>query len=1798
MPPKGNNAGGAASLGMSSENFGYSNVRLRRVAKLQFGIVNPHELRQYSVTQAINVNNRPIPAGVTRYETQVNGQAVYGGANDPRLGSLHDKSDPGYFGHLELAKAVYHQGFFNPMLKTLRCICFHCSRIRMSDDEFKFQKAKSIRNRKRRLEAFHHLLRDKKKCDHCQGLQPKFTKSGLHLEMQLPESEAGGTDSKQFLSGHRVAELFRRMRDEDMKLLGLDVTHARPEWFLVQVLPVPPLHVRPSVNAGGGMSEDDLTHQLVNVIKSNIALSTAIANGEPNIILEQFEIALQHHVAAFMDNELRGMPQVTQRSGRPLKTLQARLKGKEGRIRGNLMGKRVDFSSRTVITADPNLGIHQVGVPRSIAMNLTVPERVTAYNRHELAALVSNGPTQHPGAKHIIRSDGTRVDLRYVKNKSDLLLNLGWIVERHLRDDDIVIFNRQPSLHKMSIMAHHAKVLDWSTFRLNLSCTAPYNADFDGDEMNLHVPQSLPARAEAELMMKSARVVVSGQSNRPVMGIIQDSLLAVQKMTKRGVFMEKDLVFQMLMWIPQWDGNIPIPAILKPRELWTGKQMLSMILPKINLRGIKGNSGPPKDANGKTMSNVFNSYDHQVTIQNGELLEGIIDKKTIGSGMGGLIHTAWLDKGWQANADFMIQVQQMTNYWVLQHSFSIGVMDAVADVDTMKQIESTINKSKLQVVDLVRQGQRGELETQPGRTVIESFEQYVNKVLNTARDHAGKSAQGSLDETNSVKAMVTSGSKGSFINISQIIACVGQQNVEGKRIPYGFKRRTLPHFAKDDLGPESRGFVENSYLRGLSPQEFFFHAMGGREGLIDTACKTAETGYIQRRLVKAMETVMANYDGTLRTSAGQIVQFLYGEDGMDAVWIEKQNFESLTLAKKEFEEKYVLNTNNADFGYDDQNIPYLEPDVLDHCRNDPEVQLKLDREVEQLRDDQKMLRVVMACREAGRESDPSSYAPGNVVRVLQNAARQFRIDKSQPSDLKPTQVLDMVSALLDRLVVVGGDDPISMEAQDNATINYRILLRSLLASKRVLKDYRLTHAALQWVISEIETRFFTALVNPGEMSGVLAAQSIGEPATQMTLNTFHYAGVSAKNVTLGVPRLKEIINVAKTPKTPGLTVYLQEEVSSDADIAKLVHSLLEYTVLKDVVKKTEIFYDPDIHNTCVADDYEFVKDYYEISDESVDDIRRLSPWVLRIVLDQTVFFDKQMKMNEITAEIQNEYGSDLSVLVTDDNADELVVRVRIVSDTPTQPVMMDGTSSHLQTEMPVVSEEVEAGQEDDVFLKRLEKSLLSDLKLRGIDHVKKVFMRGGAKRTTWDEEVGFGIKDEWVLETDGTNLMTVLGVQYIDATRTISNDIVEVFVVLGIEGVRASILGELRNVISFDGSYVNYRHLACLVDVMTMQGHLMAIDRHGINRVDSGPLLRCSFEETVDMLMDAATYGEEEILKGVTENIMMGQLAKVGTGIMDLLLDEQKVMRAVEVVVDDFGDGSGAAVGGGGAAGITPGAATPWQNTPNMASPGMGGSGDMSPFVGDAAGGFSPATAFSPAYNPGGAGGFSPAAFASGSYGSGDGTVSSPAYNPSSPAYSPTSPAYSPTSPAYSPTSPAYSPTSPAYSPTSPAYSPTSPAYSPTSPAYSPTSPAYSPTSPAYSPTSPAYSPTSPAYSPTSPAYSPTSPAYSPTSPAYSPTSPAYSPTSPAYSPTSPAYSPTSPAYSPTSPAYSPTSPAYSPTSPAYSPTSPAYSPTSPAYSPSSPSYDATAAAGTSAAGTTTTTDHHSSSDDDEEMAD
>ncbi|XP_046987630.1 DNA-directed RNA polymerase II subunit RPB1 [Schistocerca americana] len=1776
-----------------------SKAPVRYVKRVQFGILSPDEIRRMSVTEG----------GIRYSETYEGGRPKLGGLMDPRQGVMDRNSRcqtcagnqtecPGHFGHIDLAKPVFHVGFLTKTIKILRCVCFYCSKLLVSPTNPKIKEVvmKSKGQPRKRLTYVYDLCKGKNICEGgdemdlnkdnpddpnnqqprkqghggCGRYQPSIRRAGLDLTAEWKHVNEDSQEKKISLSAERVWEILKHITDEECFILGMDPKFARPDWMICTVLPVPPLSVRPAVVMyGSARNQDDLTHKLADIIKSNNELMrNEQAGAAAHVISENIKM-LQFHVATLVDNDMPGLPRAMQKSGKPLKAIKARLKGKEGRIRGNLMGKRVDFSARTVITPDPNLRIDQVGVPRSIAQNMTFPEIVTPFNIDKMQELVRRGNSQYPGAKYIVRDNGERIDLRFHPKSSDLHLQCGYKVERHVRDGDLVIFNRQPTLHKMSMMGHRVKVLPWSTFRMNLSCTSPYNADFDGDEMNLHVPQSMETRAEIENLHITPRQIITPQANKPVMGIVQDTLTAVRKMTKRDVFLEKEQMMNLLMFLPIWDGKMPQPAILKPKPLWTGKQLFSLIIPG-NVNMIRTHSTHPDEEDDGPYKWI-SPGDTKVMVEHGELVMGILCKKTLGTSAGSLLHICFLELGHEVCGQFYGNIQTVVNNWLLLEGHSIGIGDTIADPQTYTEIQKAIKKAKEDVIEVIHKAHNMELEPTPGNTLRQTFENQVNRILNDARDKTGGSAKKSLTEYNNLKAMVVSGSKGSNINISQVIACVGQQNVEGKRIPFGFRKRTLPHFIKDDYGPESRGFVENSYLAGLTPSEFFFHAMGGREGLIDTAVKTAETGYIQRRLIKAMESVMVHYDGTVRNSVGQLIQLRYGEDGLCGETVEFQNLPTIKLSNKTFEKKFKFDPTN------ERHLRRIfHEDVLRELMGSSEVISELEKEWEQLCRDREALRQIFPSGES------KVVLPCNLQRMIWNVKKIFHINERAPTDLSPLRVIEGVNDLLKKCVIVAGEDHLSKQANENATLLFQCLVRSILCTKSVSEEYRLSTEAFEWLIGEIETRFQQAQCSPGEMVGALAAQSLGEPATQMTLNTFHFAGVSSKNVTLGVPRLKEIINISKKPKAPSLTVFLTGAAARDAEKAKNVLCRLEHTTLRKVTANTAIYYDPDPQNTVIAEDQEFVNIYYEMPDF---DPTRISPWLLRIELDRKRMTDKKLTMEQIAEKINAGFGDDLNCIFNDDNAEKLVLRIRI----------MNSDENKFQEEGETVDK-----MEDDMFLRCIEANMLSEMTLQGIEAIGKVYMHlpqtDSKKRIVITETGEFKAIAEWLLETDGTSMMKVLSERDVDPVRTFSNDICEIFSVLGIEAVRKSVEKEMNTVLQFYGLYVNYRHLALLCDVMTAKGHLMAITRHGINRQDTGALMRCSFEETVDVLMDAASHAEVDPMRGVSENIIMGQLPRLGTGAFDLLLDADKCKAGIEIPMSVgagmmggagmfFGSaatpsmspqmtpwnqgttpaynsawspvlGSGMTPGGpcfspsgaSDASGMSPGF-SPWSPTPGSpSSPGPA----MSPYLPSPA---SPTYApSSPAYAP-----TSPSL-----------TPSSPHYSPTSPSYSPTSPHYSPTSPSYSPTSPSYSPTSPSYSPTSPSYSPTSPSYSPTSPSYSPTSPSYSPTSPSYSPTSPSYSPTSPSYSPTSPSYSPTSPSYSPTSPSYSPTSPSYSPTSPSYSPASPSYSPSSPNYTPASPSYSPTSPSYSPSSPRYSPTSPSYSPSSPKYSPTSPSYSPT----------------------------
>ncbi|MDQ3939707.1 MAG: DNA-directed RNA polymerase subunit A' [Thermoproteota archaeon] len=1020
---------------------------------IKFSIWSPVEVRKFSVAE------------VTAPETyDEDGMPVQGGLMDNRLGTLEPGQKcatcgntsarcPGHFGHIELAEPVLHIAFIDDIHKLLLITCRSCNKIKLHPEEL--AKYKSIRDAKAAyavitLESIKEEIIEKAKkvkvCPHCGKEQYDliFTKPTIFVE----KTEAG----ENRLLPITIRERLVHIPDTDLTLLGYDPTTARPEWFVLQVLPVPPVTVRPSIILETGIrSEDDLTHKLVDIIRVNQRLKESKEAGTPPLIVQDLVDLLQYHVTTYFDNEVSGIPQAHHRSGRPLKTLTQRLKGKEGRFRGSLSGKRVDFSSRTVISPDPNLAISNVGVPVDVAKKLTIPETISQWNIERLREHVVNGPNTYPGANYIIRPDGVKIRLDYVNDRKVLADSIapGFMVERHLSDGDIVIFNRQPSLHRMSIMAHYVRVLPYRTFRLHPAVCPPYNADFDGDEMNLHVPQSEEARAEAALLMRVQDQLVSPRYGGPIIGGIRDFITGAFILTRDDTFLGKE-EFANLALIGGYKGTLPEPEINRNgTRLYSGKQLFSLFLPSdfnfiITSKWTKATKKEGRD----------------VVIKSGQLTSGVIDKASIGAEEpDSVLHRIVKDYGNDRAGKFLDSILVMLKTFITHRGFTYGYSDLWLSDETRKEIRSVIEKAYDKVYDLIRQYNDGSLPLTRGLAPEEALELYVVNELSRARDRAGRTADRAFPDDNSGIIMASTGARGSTLNIGQMTAALGQQSIRGKRIQKGYHNRSLPHFKRNDANPDSKGFIKSNYRDGLSPLEFFFHAMGGREGLVDTAVRTQQSGYMQRRLINALEHLKIEYDHTVRDPHGNIIQYMYGEDGVD-------------------------------------------PAKSDH---------------------------------------------GEAVNVSRLIESESIVDEGRKAS--DAEIGNMLSRYADDL------NP-----------KLRKYLVSAFAHNRLSKD------GVEKVLRKTIDLIRRALAEPGEAVGVVTAQSIGEPGTQMTLRTFHFAGVKERNVTLGLPRLIELVDARKKPVTPTMDIYLDKEHRVSREKALEVAQQIIFTKVGDLIQKTDTDY--------------------------------------------------------------------------------------------------------------------------------------------------------------------------------------------------------------------------------------------------------------------------------------------------------------------------------------------------------------------------------------------------------------------------------------------------------------------------------------------------------------------------------------------------------------------------------------------------------------------------------------------------
>ncbi|KAG8413597.1 hypothetical protein J3458_012671 [Metarhizium acridum] len=1375
------------------------------------------------------------------------------------------------------------------------------------------------------------------------------------LSDQDEEEPNDGATSQRYISPMevraRLSELFKKEQDIVSLLYNSkprtrsspDIT---PDMFFITTILVPPNRYRPEARMGDSQVTEAEQNSLYKSILrgcSKIARVYSVLKSEEHADITQLHQAwteLQEGVNALIDkskNPVQGAAAKRNEDG-----IKQKLEKKEGLFRKNMMGKRVNYAARSVISPDPNIETNEIGVPPVFAQKLTFPEPVTSHNFRDMQQAVINGANTWPGAVAIENENG---QVQMLKNKSvderislanQLLAptNPGAVrlknkkVYRHITNGDVVLMNRQPTLHKPSIMGHRVRVLPGEkTIRMHYANCNTYNADFDGDEMNMHFPQNEIARAEALHIADTDHQYLSGTQGKPLRGLIQDHISISIALCSRDTFFSRgDYHSLVYCAIRPESGHIfgeriqlVPPAIIKPVPRWTGKQVISTILKNtqpinygaLNLRGesqIKAEQWGPKSEEGT------------VLIQEGEFVTGILDKSQIGQSSGGLIHAIHEIHGPAIASKLLSALGRLLTRYLNMRAFSCGVDDlklTAKGEEARRQELQAINRVGLEVasnyVSLkdVSDSQNPVLlerleEVLRDDTKLEGLDLLMNHTTREITDKVQKVCiPNGLEKPfprNQMQAMTTSGAKGSRVNASLISCNLGQQVLESRRVPIMVSGKSLPCFKPLETNITANGYIGSRFLTGIRPQEYYFHHMAGREGLIDTAVKTSRSGYLQRCVIKGLEGLMVAYDTTVRDADGSIIQFLYGEDGLD---VTKQTY-------------------LKDFGFILRNLT----SEVAQLRYDPQVVKRLgaDREL--------FTKYMKSALKHSKPGDPKGRDP--LISAFNPATNAFVLSEAFYNAMS-----SYLKANADGLVREKGNK----SAPDSSHALNRKNAEVLFAMK-----------------------YLQSLVEPGEAVGIVAGQSVGEPSTQMTLNTFHLAGHAAKNVTAGIPRLREILMTAsKDISTPAMSLYPHDSLSKQEaeaftnSISALPLSyILDSVVVEEKVGRGKMFGLAKIY--LIKLKFFPSQEYFETHHASISDVldaveKRLIRHI--VALSKAEVKKRALDATAATPDVGAKAGvvemaaaSAGTVNDDDDNggddagdddftsAKQRANRLEAVSygpnddaDDEIQKAMDEGAAAD---ELDVESldgnpQGKEATSEDED--ESAERKVAETAKLRAAESVKiraqrvlymftevtgfeydetdgdecnvtlefdakvpKFLMlnvvQRAIKKTMVREIPGIGAcrmdeqsagGKERVIHVTGANIRAIQKYSdYIDPDRIQTNDIAAVLSMYGVEACRSNIVRELAGVFGSHGIKVDNRHLNLIADYMTRNGDFTAFSRMGL-RGNVSPFTKMSFETTLAFLKDAVLDGDWDELATPSGRLVMGRLGKLGTGSFDVL---------------------------------------------------------------------------------------------------------------------------------------------------------------------------------------------------------------------------------------------------------------------------------------------------------------------------
>ena len=1411
----------------------------------------------------LNSATEQDPNGISLPDSYENSEPRRSGLVDPRLGISERHLDcatcgqnsidcPGHFGHMKLEEPVYNIIYLPIIKKILSCVDLRTSKL-LIDKKNKelmrkiYQKKGKYRFNLVKKESQKITTVNSKSKQPVPKIKDDRTRTGTvslvaEITIDNVETETGETKKKirEVITPKIAYDILKNISDEDIIILGMNPDYHKPCDLVMTQFPFPPVIIRPSVRQNilaSNTYENILTHKLSDIVKANERIRKQKdkdrIKGEKSKWINENRELLQYQVATFQDNGSNALPpSEIKAGGKTTKSVTERLKSKTGRIRGNLMGKRVDFSGRTVITGDPNLKQDEIRVPKKIAMNLTIPMVVIPENIDYLQKLVNNGRKIWPGANFVhpkrfrSRKKISRIDLRY---NNHYKLQLGDIVDRHLNNGDPLLFNRQPSLHKQSMMCHKVRIFDddnINTFGFSVMNTPPYNADFDGDEMNIHIPQSYSTMVELDMIANIKNHIVGSRDGNVIIEPVQDIRLGTYLLSKD----KKKYSWRDYMNINTYFTTAENNTISKNKN-YTFADIYSGIL------------------NSKLTMNAG-----KLKIVKGTLLDGVIDKGINKA----IISKIWNKFGPDETSNYLFNIQRLSIQYLYNRGFSVGLGDCVLSKETMSEVELFLEKRKAEAMNLITQ-----VENNPEIMELEILEETLKGMFNLkAKDQVVKIIMKSLNDDNNFYVLVNSGAKGGKTNLHEIMASLCQSVFLSNRIEKKVYNRSIAHFHQDDDSGKARGFVENSYLKGLTAEEFFFHHMAGREGLIDTAIKTADSGYIQRKMVKGCEDIHISNDGTVRTATNQIIQLIYGDCNYNHVKLVKHKIPS-------FDE--------------------LNSDLLKNlAMTDKDIKKMLKGTKETLVSSKKLLKsynaTLIECLNLVRESSiltelnyraaPNSFKlPFDLNRLILEATTEY---SDNSTGLTPKYIVDRIlnSLKLNITKLLFKRESDDSKIKDNDSFTNKLLLKTILMDyfhpKKCLLEHKLTKNAFDYIIDQIILSYNESMVPPGEMVGALTALHIGEPTTQLTLNTFHATG-SGNTGIQGVPRFKELIDVNKNVKTPIMDIYSLDTINANELKVLQLRSALKYTSLTDITRCVQVIYDPVPTSSTSKTVLDGVQNPLFLSIQKKTELDKL-PILYRFILDKESLLDKSINMLELkilfikfwktkTMDMKGLKRQEKEIL-------NQIANICILTN-------KDGNNN------PMIHIRMNLQEYSIEKFDRIKLLIMSEFVIKGFSSITNINDLLEVNTINLNND-GFFKKKEFMFQTDGIDMENIRYLRGVDLKRTSCNSVYKIYKSFGIEAAKNCLLKEMRTVFN---SPINFHHYSVLTDNMCYTGHLVSMNRHGINKLDTDPFGRASFENTIDQLRDAAIFNEVDFMRGVSARVMTGQSINGGTGMCKLKMD-------------------------------------------------------------------------------------------------------------------------------------------------------------------------------------------------------------------------------------------------------------------------------------------------------------------------